>query len=181
MDTSAIVSGALDLLQSVAAPAVGAAIALIGVGVNQRMQRATQDRSQYREEVRDVAANLLTLSETLWRRGWELWQESRPEVQAIARHGADSAEARALLPKRLAATATENDVHQQVLSAQRRLMLVSPALDAATAELVEASRLWPPSIERPDESQRVRRENAERDFIVAVRGELGSRNGKQAK
>lgn len=167
------------VLEVIAGPALGACIALIGVSVNQRMQRTTQNRSRHHEEVRNLAADLLSLSETLWRRGWETHQAFSQEVQSEKRgEPRSSAVHLKLVKKRVVAMRKENETHQEALSAQRKLMLTSPVLDKTTADLLDASRLFPPPLERPSEETRSRRAKAEQTFIDVVRKELGTTKTK---
>lgn len=174
MDLAAVAADPTDTRAIIAGPAIGAAIALIGVYVNQLMQRSTQERTRHRKELRDLAADLLTLSERLWRRGWEMAQATWPYLQAVDLAGQESVAAQELLPERMATMSRENETHEEILSAQRRLMLTSPGLDHVASELIEASRLWPPPARRPDEAIKVRRHRAERVFVEAVRKELGT-------
>lgn len=162
------------VLEVIAGPMIGAITALAGVAVSQRMQRTTQEQSRHHDEVRNLAADLLSLSERLWRSGWALSNASIQEMQARERQDVETSAVENLQAKRLLAMQAESDLHLETLSAQRRLMLTSPALDGATEELVRISRLWPPPLERPGQDAYSRRDKAERAFVDSVRKELGT-------
>lgn len=162
----------MSALLAIAGPVIGAVIALIGVYVNQLMQRSTQKQIRHQTEIRDLAADLLALSERLWRDGWALHQAARPYLEAVGSHGQESFSAQTLFPDYMDAMRKENRTHEKILSAQRRLMLTSPALDRAATRLVEGSRLWPPPLERPSKEVSDERDMAERAFVEVARKQL---------
>lgn len=174
MDLFAVASETTDTRAVIAGPVIGAAIALVGIYLNQLMHGSTQERTRYRNEVRDLAGSLLTLSERLWRRGWEMHQAHRSYCKALEPDGPESVAAQEAEPERIATMHQENETHEEILSIQRRLMIASPALDNMASELVEGSRLWPPSPTRPGADATSRRSEAERAFVSAVRKELGA-------
>lgn len=162
------------LLQTIAGPALGALIALVGVSVNQLMQRATQDRTRHHDEVRDLAAEMLRLAEELWRRGWHTYQEFAVELKSNEFAPPADPVHQKLVDNRVVAMKKQDEVYQQVHSVQRRLMLTSPALDEVAAELIAGANLFPPPLERPSEEEYARREKTEQKFIDAVRKRLGT-------
>lgn len=164
----------LTVVAPLVSAAFGVASALIVVYLDQWIQRRNRERERSRAEVRNLAADLGALSERLWRRGWELWQDTRPVLDAFERDGPKSVAAQKLAPKQMAAVHRENETHEETLSAQWRLKLTCPALDDVTCELIEASRLWPPPRERPGEDKYSRRDIAKGAFLEAARKELGT-------
>lgn len=177
MDLFAVASETTNTLAVIAGPVIGAAIALVGIYINQLMHGSTQERTRYRNEVRDLGGSLLSLSERLWRRGWNMHQAHWAYCKALEPDGPESVAAQESEPERIATMDQESATDEEILSIQRRLMIASPALDHVASELVEGSRLWPPSTTRPGADATSRRSEAERVFVAAVRKELGAQRG----
>ncbi|MBW8173983.1 hypothetical protein K0651_13085 [Ornithinimicrobium sp. Arc0846-15] len=129
----------MELVTTISGPVIGAAIALFGIFINQRMNWSTQERTRYRNEIRDLAGALLTSSEKLWVRGWEMHHAHWDFFRALEPHGPDTVAAQKAEVERVATMDRAGVAHGEVLSIQRRLMLASPALDQAASELIEAS------------------------------------------